>query len=164
MKKIAVISDSHDDLFHLSKAVEIIKAEKADMIIHLGDFIAPFTLKTLKKAETPMLGVFGNNDGEKYGLMKGMEGWGEIHMPPYKFTIEGTNLLLCHSPMLAEEIKKDYPDIKLFLHGHTHIQKDEIEDSIRIINPGEVCGYLSNKSSFGFLTLPEFEYITIEIK
>ncbi len=164
MKRIAIISDSHDDLATLRKAADLIKAENADSIIHLGDFVAPFTLPILKTIGIPLLGVFGNNDGEKYGLKKGLEGWGEIHMPPYKISIEGINLLLSHSPLLINEIKSEYPETNIFLHGHTHKLYDKTEDNIKFINPGEACGYLYGSATMGILELPEKEYYSIKIK
>ena len=44
---IAVMSDSHDNIWNLRKALTIIKKQKAKMIIHCGDFIAPFMLMEL---------------------------------------------------------------------------------------------------------------------
>ena len=38
---IAIMSDSHDNIWNLRKALEIIKKKNAQMIIHCGDFIAP---------------------------------------------------------------------------------------------------------------------------
>ena len=42
--KIAVMSDTHDNIWNLEDALAIIKDEKADLIIHCGDFVAPFML------------------------------------------------------------------------------------------------------------------------
>jgi len=38
---VAVMSDSHDNIWNLRKAVEIIKNSQAGLLIHCGDFIAP---------------------------------------------------------------------------------------------------------------------------
>ncbi|MCJ7773383.1 MAG: metallophosphoesterase family protein, partial [Desulfobacterales bacterium] len=67
---IAVMSDSHDNIWNLRKALDIIKQEAAVMIIHCGDFVAPFMLKELDLAGIPVHGVFGNNDGDQYLLTK----------------------------------------------------------------------------------------------
>ena len=42
---VAIMSDSHDNIWNLRKAVEIIKNSQAGLLIHCGDFIAPFMLK-----------------------------------------------------------------------------------------------------------------------
>ena len=67
---LAVISDTHDNIAHLRQALEIIRARECQMIIHCGDFVAPFMLAELEAAEIPVHGVFGNNDGDQYLLTK----------------------------------------------------------------------------------------------
>ncbi len=51
---VAVMSDSHDNIWNLRKALTIIKKKGAGMIIHCGDFIAPFMLKELDEAGIPV--------------------------------------------------------------------------------------------------------------
>jgi putative phosphoesterase len=63
---IAVMSDSHDNIWNLQKALGIVKEKGAGMIIHCGDFVAPFMLKELEETGVPVHGVFGNNDGDQY--------------------------------------------------------------------------------------------------
>ena len=41
---IAVMSDSHDNIWNLRKALAIIQKEGAGLIIHCGDFVAPFIM------------------------------------------------------------------------------------------------------------------------
>ncbi len=47
---IAVMSDSHDNIWKLREALAVIERERAGMIIHCGDFVAPFMLKELNAA------------------------------------------------------------------------------------------------------------------
>ena len=68
--KIGIISDTHDDIHNVQNAIEIFREEKVDWIIHVGDFIFPGVIDEFKKLkdELPlsrMIGVLGNNDGEK---------------------------------------------------------------------------------------------------
>ena len=67
---VAIMSDSHDNIWNLRKAVEIIKDSQAGLIIHCGDFIAPFMLKELDDTGIQVHGVFGNNDGDQHMLTK----------------------------------------------------------------------------------------------
>jgi len=66
----AVMSDSHDQIWNVRKALETIKKHEAEAIIHCGDFVAPFILKELNAAGLPVHGVFGNNDGNRFLLTK----------------------------------------------------------------------------------------------
>ena len=59
------MSDTHDNIWNLEDALAVIKVENAGIIIHCGDFIAPFMLKELDKANIPVYGVLGNNDGSQ---------------------------------------------------------------------------------------------------
>jgi predicted phosphodiesterase len=44
---VAVMSDSHDNIWNLRKAVKIVRDRQAGLLVHCGDFIAPFMLKEL---------------------------------------------------------------------------------------------------------------------
>ena len=101
MKKmiIAVMSDSHDNIWNLRNALDIVQKEKAEMIIHCGDFIAPFMLKELDQAGVPVHGVFGNNDGDRYLLtrfaftvLKNIT----LYDPVGQLEIDGINIAFTH--------------------------------------------------------------------
>ena len=86
--KIGIMADSHDNLEKIAAAVEVFNNEKVELVLHAGDFIAPFTARPLKYLKCPLTGVFGNNDGEKFGLLKQFEGIGNIYKPPRIINIE----------------------------------------------------------------------------
>jgi len=64
--KIGVISDSHNRLEYLKKAISTLKSEGISTPIHLGNYVSPITIPLLDIDK--VLGVFGNNDGEKLML------------------------------------------------------------------------------------------------
>ena len=69
MVKIGIMSDSHDNINAIKRAVEIFNEEKVEAVFHAGDFIAPFVVPlALKNLKCDLYGVFGNNDGERIGL------------------------------------------------------------------------------------------------
>ena len=47
--KIGIISDSHDDVENVNKAIDIFEEEKVQVIIHAGDIISPPIIKEFKK-------------------------------------------------------------------------------------------------------------------
>ena len=63
--KIGIISDSHDNIWKLEKALETLQS--TDVVLHCGDLIAPFIIKRLKAGlgDRPVHVVWGNNDGDK---------------------------------------------------------------------------------------------------
>ncbi len=73
--KIGIISDTHDDIDNVQNAIEIFREERVNLIIHAGDFIFPGVIDEFKKLkdELPLsrvIGVLGNNGGEKLLLLK----------------------------------------------------------------------------------------------
>ncbi|MEO2083848.1 MAG: metallophosphoesterase [Desulfurobacteriaceae bacterium] len=147
--RIAVASDSHDNLTAVSKLVEALKEENVELLIHCGDFVSPFTLKKLL-SEIPcdFTGVFGNNDGELLGLST-VSG-GLVEKPPVLKTIDGKRFVLMHEPLFVDSLAKS-GDFDYVIYGHTHRIDLRVINGCRIINPGELCGYLSGKSTFVIL-------------
>ena len=47
--KIGIISDSHDDVDNVNKAITIFEEEKVGAIIHAGDIISPPIIKEFKR-------------------------------------------------------------------------------------------------------------------
>lgn len=65
---IGVISDTHDNIEAIRLAVELFNSKRVELVVHAGDYVAPFTYAEFKGLNSKFLGVFGNNDGEKGGL------------------------------------------------------------------------------------------------
>lgn len=66
-----------------------INDESIELLIHAGDFVAPFTSQSFKELKAPLVGVFGNNDGDKL-LLKALykeNEVGELHEDPYEFEL-----------------------------------------------------------------------------
>jgi uncharacterized protein len=139
---IAVMSDSHDNIWNLKKALKIIKDESAGMIIHCGDFVAPFMAKELHTAGVPVHGVFGNNDGDQYLLTRfslttttnltfhGLVGQVEIN---------DFNIAFTHERIVAEGLAFS-GNFKMVCFGHSHEYfLQEIGTTI-LLNPGEIMG------------------------
>ena len=68
--KIAVLSDTHDNLAKFRQALQAADRAGVQAIVHAGDFVAPFTLEPLREIGIPVHAVLGNNDGEVDGLRR----------------------------------------------------------------------------------------------
>lgn len=62
------MSDSHDNLDAIRKAVKIFNEQNLDIVIHAGDLISPFTSYEFENLDAEFVAVYGNNDGEREGL------------------------------------------------------------------------------------------------
>ena len=164
-----IISDSHDHLDYLERALEIFKEEGVSLILHAGDFVSPFTARIFKKYPFQLIGVFGNNDGEKWLLSKVIKNFGGIiEEGPLKFSIENMKILLLHGYRevnMTLEIVNSLAESGIYdiiLYGHTHKTDIRKAKGTTIINPGEACGYLTSKSTLVTLDLKTMEPQTIE--
>jgi putative phosphoesterase len=139
---IGIISDSHDNIWNLRKAVEIIRDEHAEMIIHCGDFVAPFMLKELEAAKVPVHGVFGNNDGDQYLLTKMSLTVLEnitLHGMIGRVDAGGFNISFTHYGEVAEGLAAS-GDSKLVCYGHSHTFLEKQTGNTMLLNPGEIMG------------------------
>ena len=144
--KIGIISDSHDNIDAIAKAVEILNNSNVDLTIHLGDIVSPFCFDWFKKLRSDFLGVFGNNDGEVLFLDKKSKG--VLHKPPFEVEIDKKEFILMHEPFGIEKLKTQYDYV---LYGHLHKVDIRKTDRGCIINPGELCGCLTKKRTMVIL-------------
>ncbi len=148
--KIGVLSDTHDHISNIKKAINLFTSLEIEFILHLGDFVAPFTAKYFLNMDAKFIGIFGNNDGEKFGLKKAFSDTGELHSPPYELNIEDKSFLLLHDPITLDSyIKSQKYDY--ILYGHLHKKDKRTIGKTKIFNPGEVCGIVSGIPSIGYI-------------
>ncbi len=134
---IGVISDTHDNLPKVALAADRFRKEGVETILHAGDYVAPFALGVLMAAGIPLIGVFGNNDGERAGLLKACEA---IHEPPYRFELGGRTIVLAHDAAELNDKVTDGAD--LVIHGHDHKLRWE-PGPPALLDPGEAGGWLT---------------------
>jgi putative phosphoesterase len=147
---IGVMSDSHDNVPLIRKAVSVFKDAHCELVIHAGDFVAPFAAKELAALDCQVKAVFGNCDGEKIGLEKALEFFGEIQEAPLVFTHEGKEFLLAHYHFSVPEfLSSGKHDIIIF--GHTHKPEVRKQGKTLLLNPGEAGGWLTGKSTVALL-------------
>lgn len=152
MPRIGIMSDSHDNLAAVDRALEEFKRRGVVHIIHAGDIISPFTLRRVLAAGVNFVGVFGNNDGEILGLSQiARERGVQLRHQPLEVEVEGLRFFLIHGAGGIEEIKRLASRIAeggvydVVVYGHTHEAEVRWVGRTLLINPGEVCGYLSGR-------------------
>jgi len=163
---VGIISDTHDHLPLLDEAVKKLNEEKAELVLHAGDYVAPFVVPHFKPLKANLIGVFGNNDGDKELLKKRFTELGaEIRGKFAEVIVNGLRIALLHGDEV--ELLRSLIDVASYdviIHGHTHEAKTYRKGKTLIINPGEVCGYLSKKPSIAILNTKPLEVKTIHLK
>ncbi|RMF91974.1 MAG: metallophosphoesterase [Candidatus Schekmanbacteria bacterium] len=144
--KIGIVADSHDNITVIENCVKVFKEENIDILLHAGDIVAPFALKAFFSLNKKIVAVFGNNDGEKLGLRTTLENKGEIHNEPYVGKLDKIRFMLTHRAEIAlPAMESNLYDLVIF--GHTHLLKIEKKSDRYLINPGELCGWVSGKKT-----------------
>ena len=147
---IGAISDTHDNLPLIEKAVQALNEQKVGLVLHAGDYVAGFVVPKLAKLNCPLIGVFGNNDGDHELLKKRFSETANctIHDRFTQITIESYRIALLHgheTELLNAIVDSGYFDA--VIHGHSHNLSIEQKGKTLSINPGELCGYLTGKST-----------------
>ncbi|MCX5708491.1 MAG: metallophosphoesterase [Candidatus Omnitrophica bacterium] len=150
--RIGVLSDTHDNLPRIEKAVKLFNQKKAGFVLHAGDFVAPFTIDKLRKLSCEWLGVFGNNDGEKKGLAEKSES--RIRKAPLRIRLDGRKITVVHD-RLTLDFEKEKADLIIFGHSHK-VEIFRLKGRL-ILNPGECSGWLSGNASVAVVDLQTLE-------
>lgn len=153
--KIGVLSDSHDNVRMVAKAVELFNDEGVVLVVHAGDFIAPFVVTAMHDLNCRVVGVFGNNDGERIGIAKRFEAIGEVHPNLAVVEIGGRTIAATHYPELAEPIAES-GKYDIVIYGHTH-EIDVRSEASLILNPGETGGWTTGRCTVAIVELDTLE-------
>lgn len=134
------------------------EVDRADLVIHAGDWVDVSLLDTLEARADRVVGVAGNNDGPDL----------RARLPEVaRVTVEGVRLAVVHETGQRDGREQRcaaaYPDIDLLVFGHSHIPWDTTAPGgpggLRLLNPGSPtdrrrqprCTYMTAEISDGSL-------------
>ena len=141
--KIAVISDSHDNLANVQKTLDILKKKRIKTLLHCGDICASSTLaEILKRFLGKVHIVFGNADNEYFKItdppftnVERLKIWGEFG----EIKVNKKRIAFVHQPELAERLTATQK-YDLIFYGHTHKPWLEKIGRTELVNPGNLSG------------------------
>jgi putative phosphoesterase len=158
--KIGVISDSHDHIENVKKAVKIFNDQQVAHVFHAGDIISPFVAPlAFKELKAPLTCVFGNNDGEILYLKEKFQEIGaSIEGAQFTTEIAGKKIALFHTlePQILDALVKSN-SFAVVINGHTHKAEIKKTANTLVVNPGEACGYLTGNSTIAIVDLENLE-------
>jgi putative phosphoesterase len=159
---IGIISDSHDNMNAIRKAVEFFNSNGVKAVLHAGDIVSPFTARAFKELNSKLYFVFGNNDGDKLMLTKRFEEFGAISCGDFgDLTIDSLHIALLHGAdeAMVKAIARS-GDFDVVIRGHSHDPGVKNIEGTLVINPGECAGVLSGRSTAATL---EIANLNVEI-
>lgn len=149
---VGLVSDTHDNIHMIDRAVKRLNEERVGLVLHAGDYVSAFTAKHFEPLEAPMIGVYGNNCAERDLLRRVYAEVGaEIRGFFAEVEADGLRVALLHGHR-TEDVDRAYSgDYSVIVRGHTHRASIGEEDGVLVVNPGEVCGYVSGRCTMAFL-------------
>jgi putative phosphoesterase len=162
---VGLISDTHDRLPLIDEAVKRFNEERAELVLHAGDFVAPFVASHFKPLKAKLVGVFGNNDGDRVLLRKKFSEIGaEIRGKFAYVDVDGLKIALLHgdeTDLLHSLLELESHDV--VVSGHSHVPKTYRKGKTVVINPGEACGYLSGQPTISILYTDTLDVKTMRL-
>ena len=149
--KIAILSDSHDNIWKLAEAMPTLAS--ADAVIHCGDLVAPFMILRLIQGikEKPIHIVWGNNDGDK-SLITEVASQAKnikLHGDFADLELGGLKIGVNHYPNVARRLAQS-GSYDVVCYGHDHTAHQEWLGKTLLLNPGELMG-LQGRSTLAIL-------------
>jgi putative phosphoesterase len=131
--RVLVVSDTHiPDRARDLPALLWAEVERADLVIHAGDWVGEEFADRLAARAARLIGVAGNNDGA---------GLAARHPQVARTCLDGLRVAVVHEtgPARGREARLDarFPDTDLLVFGHSHIPWDSrTPNGLRLVNPG----------------------------
>jgi putative phosphoesterase len=158
--RIGLISDTHDNIDNILKAVREFNNRQVDIVLHAGDFISPISVEPFTGIK--LVGVLGNNDTDIPGLTSAFSKiHGELKGEIYEGEYDEVKLVVYHGTLA---LKRDFliksGKYDLVIYGHTHKKITHRIGRTMVVNPGTAKGWF-----FGFYaTIAIFDTTTRNIE
>ena len=154
--KIGLMSDTHDRIDAVERAIDFFNRTGVEHVLHAGDLVSPFVAPKFAKLRAKLYYIWGNNEGDReFVRVK----FGELGVKPLgnfaALELDGRRIALVHGTHegIVEALSKS-GSFDVVVRGHTH--RAEIrEEKTLLVNPGEVCGYMSGRQTVALLDLAE---------
>lgn len=165
MPLVGLISDTHDNREKVLRAVRVFTEKSVDLVLHAGDHIAPFSVTWYSGLPCKLIGVLGNLDAEAELLREryneiGFELLGDFGV----VGLGSMKIALIHgkNETLVNALSKAGFDV--VVRGHTHKTALERRGNSLLVNPGEACGYLTDRATIALLDVATREVEFVELR
>ena len=143
--KIGLISDTHDNIENILKAVSEFNSRRVDIVLHAGDFVSPIAVESF--AGIKLVGILGNNDTDIPGLTSAFNKInGELKGEIFEAVYDGIKLVIYHGTSSSKkEFLINSGKYDMVIYGHTHRKASHKIGRTIVVNPGTAKGWF-----FGF--------------
>lgn len=145
--KFIIASDIHGDIESTNKILSILKEEKADKLILLGDVLyhgprndlpnaynPKMVISALNEVKEKILCVRGNCDAEVDQMVLDFP-----IMDDYRYIeVDGLRIFATHGHRYNQDTPPQMSKREILIHGHSHVPKCEKFGENLCLNPGSV--------------------------
>ena len=164
--KIALLSDIHDNVWNLEKALSNPTLQSAEALIFCGDLCAPFVVHQLGQGfSNPVHMVLGNNDGDVAAIIGNAANYAHVllHGEYFRGELGGRTIAMNHYPEKARDLAElGIYDIVCYGHNHT-LAQEKIGPTL-LLNPGPIMGYHGGRREDVPATFMIFDTNTLHIE
>jgi putative phosphoesterase len=158
------MSDTHDRIDAVERAVDFFNRAGVEHVLHAGDLVSPFVAPKFAKLKAKLHYVWGNNEGDRESIH--VKFW-ELGITPLgnfaALELGGRKIALLHGTHeeIVDALAKS-SSFDVVVRGHTHRAGISGKETL-LINPGEVCGYISGRQTVAMLDLTELRAEIVEL-
>lgn len=154
---VGLLSDTHDRLDALRRAVNVLVAHGAEHLVHAGDWSSPLAVEAMVELGVPFTGVLGNVERDREASARVSP---HVHASPHGLRLGGRQLLVVHNLKGLGSGGQGGADVVVC--GHTH--RASIGRSGRlVVNPGECSGARTGVATAALLDLDTLDASILEL-
>jgi len=151
---IGAMSDTHDRLDAVNKAISFFNSREVTDVLHAGDLVSPFVAPLFSELKAKLHFVWGNNEGDHEFIKVRFADIGVSPLGDFAaLQLGGRKIALLHGihqEIVGSLVESGHYD--LVVHGHSH-RAEVIDGKTLVVNPGEVCGYLTGRQTVALIDL-----------
>lgn len=155
---IGIMSDTHDRIDAIEAAINFFNQHNVTDILHAGDLVSPLVVPKFSKLKARLHYVWGNNEGDREFIKARFDELGIKPLGDFaSLELGGRKIALLHGThehIVDSLVKCGFYDI--VIRGHNH-RAEIVSGPTLLVNPGEVCGYLSGSQTVALLDLEKLK-------
>ena len=160
---IGAMSDTHDRLDAVDKAISFFNSQQVTEVLHAGDLVSPFVAPLFSRLKAKLHYVWGNNEGDHEFIKTRFADIGVSPLGDFAaLQLGGKKIALLHGT--HQEIVDSLVEsgaYDLIVRGHSH-RAEILEGETLVVNPGEVCGYLTGRQTVALIDLDRMHAQIVE--
>jgi putative phosphoesterase len=161
---IGAMSDTHDRLDAVEKAISFFNSREVTDVLHAGDLVSPFVVRLFSKLKAELHYVWGNNEGDRHFIEVRLADIGARPLGDFALLqLGGKKIALLHGTheeVVDSLVRSGAYDV--IVRGHTH-RAEVTKAETLVVNPGETCGYLTGRQTVALIDLGKMQAQIVDL-